>query len=290
MILPRVLIVFGSLAIIARAQRPLNTTTNGTNVLTEPFFVVPKQQYPEQRGGGTSFYQNMHDSPGIRNKDRITPPHPSSHLDVLIPPFVGGQQPPPPPNVQGPNTRLHHKPKQRQNNKFAQIRNITKSLEKGYDLPKRQYEAPPGKKGVVPPEPYIANGPHEVTEQESSGPSSKGGSIDKIKLMQRAQDNQHTPSPPSTNPDDIDVDEKLGVKCSFEKPCAWTFDQDVNGTNFEVTTGFQLKESNITGEFCSEKSRASLTLLEFPLFSQASCQDPNLTTTTTPWGTFFTST
>jgi hypothetical protein len=254
MILPRVLIAFGSLAIIARAQRPLNTTTNGTNVITDPFFVPPKQQYPEQRGGGTSYYQNIHDSTGIRNKDRSTPPHPNSHLDILNTPFVGGQQPPPPPQsvVPAPNTRLHHKPKPlRSNNKFAQIRNITKNMEKGLDIPRR-FETPPGKKGVVPPEPYIANGPHEVTEKETSGPSSKGGSIDKIKEMQRAQDNQHTPSPPSTNPDDIDVDEKLGVKCSFEKPCAWTFDQDVNGTNFEVTTGVHLKEANITGECGSE--------------------------------------
>jgi hypothetical protein len=251
----RVFLALGSLAIMTRAQRPLNTTTNGTNVLTEPFFVLPKQQYPEQRGGGTNFYQSIHESTGIRNKDRITPPLPNSHLDILIPPFVGGQPPPPLSAAPAPNSRLHHKPNQQRKNKFAQIRNmnLTKSIEpKGFDS--RRFESPPGKKGVVPPEPYVAISPHDVPDKESNGPSSKGGSIDKIKQIRKEQDNQHTPSPLSNNPDEVDFDEKLGVKCSFEKPCAWTYDQDVNGTNFEVVTGMQLKELNVTGK-CSENQR-----------------------------------
>jgi hypothetical protein len=59
---------------------------------------------------------------------------------------------------------------------------------------------------------------------------------------------QHTPSPP---PHDIhvDPDEKQGVKCSFDKPCAWTFDKDVpDGSNFYVTNGIELSNQNMTGE------------------------------------------
>lgn len=57
----------------------------------------------------------------------------------------------------------------------------------------------------------------------------------------------HTPSPPS-NMDDYDFDEKLGVKCTFEKQCSWTYDE-VDGSNFFVTTGANLTLANITGGF-----------------------------------------
>lgn len=241
----RALIVLGSLAIVARTQRPLNTTTNVTSVLTEPFFVKPtsvssKQQYPgpEQRGGGGAiYYSSVHETPGIRNKERTPPQHPNSHLDIFVPPLtvVGGQQSAQP--APAPNNRLHKVQKGR--NKFNVLRDLIKNSNST-----RTFEHSIGRK-VSKPEPYVQTGPTD--DSDVSRPSSKGEAIQKIKDLQRLQDNQHTPSPPSHNIDDIDFDEKLGVKCSFEKPCAWTFDTNVTGTNFEVTSGVSLKESNVTG-------------------------------------------
>lgn len=253
----RVLILLGSLAIVARAQRPLNTTTNVTSVLTEPFFVKPtsissKQQYPEQRGGGGAYYSSVHDSPGIRNKERIMqPPHPNSHTDIFIPPLnVGGQSAQQNPV---PNNRLHKVQKARVN-KFSVIRDMVKNSNSS------RYEHSIGKK-VSKPEPFIQNGPHDESDSKDMGrPSSKGEAIQRIKDMQRLQDNQHTPSPPSYNVDDIDFDEKLGVKCSFEKPCAWTYETaNITGSNFEVTNGVNLKDSNVTGKFFFNRKNKNLS-------------------------------
>lgn len=58
---------------------------------------------------------------------------------------------------------------------------------------------------------------------------------------------QHTPSPPLNLNEDFDQDEKQGIKCSFERPCAWKYDANVTGYNFEVKTGLELKEQNLTG-------------------------------------------
>lgn len=254
--LPRAIILLGSLAIVTRAQRPLNTTTNVTSVLTEPFFVKPtsilsKQQYPEQRGGGGgSYYSSVHDSPGIRNKERTPLQHPNSHLDIFIPPLnvVGGQQTAQ--QVPAPNNRLHKVQKARVN-KFSVIRDMVKNsnLTRSYDSGGHSI----GKK-VNKPEAQIQGGPNADTDAKVEiVPSSKGEAMKRIKDMQRAQDNQHTPSPPSYNVDDIDFDEKLGVKCSFEKPCAWTYDTNVTGPNFEVTTGLNLNKSNVTGLLCNNR-------------------------------------
>lgn len=244
----RALLVLGGLAIVSEAQRPLNTTTNGTAVLTEPFFVKPtsysssKQQYPEQRGGGGSYYSSVHDSPGIRNKEqRLPPPHPNSHLDILMPPLnsVGGQQ-----TVQAapaPNNRLHKVSKPR--NKFNQLRDMMNNATRNSDHSI-------GRK-VSNPERFEA-GPHEGGDLDENRPSSRGDSLMKIKELKKSQENQHTPSPPPN--DDIDSDEKLGVKCSFEKPCAWTYNSSVTGMNFEVTTGSALKELNLTGALRLEKN------------------------------------
>lgn len=242
----RVLVLLGSLAIVTRAQRPLNTTTNVTSVLTEPFFVKPtsissKQQYPEQRGGGSTYYSSVHDSPGIRNKERMQSQHPNSHTDIFISPLnvVGGQSAQP---VPVPNNRLHKVQKGRVN-KFSVIRDMVKNSNMT-----RSFEGHSIGKKVSKPEPFIQSGPDgDIDSIDDNRPSSKGTAILKIKELQKLQDNQHTPSPPSYNADDIDFNEKLGVKCSFEKPCAWTFDTNVTGTNFEVTTGVALKESNVTG-------------------------------------------
>lgn len=68
-----------------------------------------------------------------------------------------------------------------------------------------------------------------------------------IKEAVAEQNHQHTPSPPSNDNDNIDQDEKQGIKCTFEKPCAWTYEQNVTGSNFELKTGLELKEMNLTG-------------------------------------------
>lgn len=209
----------------------------------KPTSISTKHQYPgpEQRGGGgATYYSSVHDSTGIRNKERMPPPHPNSHLDIFIPPLnvVGGQQSAQP--IPAPNNRLHKVQKGR--NKFTVLRDLMKNPNST-----RGFEHSIGKQ-VSKPEPFMQAGPHDDADSKDvSRPSSKGEAIQRIKDLRNLQDNQHTPSPPSYNIDDIDVDEKLGVKCSFEKPCAWTYDTNVNGTNFEVTTGVLLKESNVTG-------------------------------------------
>lgn len=204
----------------------------------KPTSISSKQQYPEQRGGGGAYYSSVHDSPGIRNKERMSQTNPNSHLDILIPPLnsVGGQQP-----IQAPNNRLHKVQYQRIN-KFKEVRDMVIANRS------RNFEPHSIGKTVSKPE-RLEGGPREDGDKEGeSRPSSKGESLQKIKELQRSQDNQHTPSPPSYNSDDIDFDEKLGVKCTFEKQCAWTFDTNVTGQNFEVTTGVTLKESNVTGK------------------------------------------
>lgn len=222
----RAVILLGSLIMLARAQRPLNITTNVAPVRVEPFFVKPERR----DGGGT--YQP--DATGIRNRERLTPPHSSSHLDMFNPPLnsLGGPQ-----SGQGSqaNRRLH---KPQPSNKVLLVHELLKSgnMTKTFE-----------RKTVRRPEAYISTGPHDEQEKSSNGPSSEGKSIKALQKMRDDRIDQHTPSPPPVNMDDIDVDEKLGVKCSFEKPCAWTFDTNVTGPNFEVTTGVLLKESNVTG-------------------------------------------
>lgn len=221
----RALILLGSLTVLASAQRPLNITTNVAPVLTEPFFVKPERR----DGGGT--YQP--DATGIRNRERLTPPHSSSHLDMFIPPLnsLGGPQ-------SGQASQANRRLLKPHQNKVGLVLemmknpNMTKTFER---------------KTVRRPEAYISTGPHDEQEKSSNGPSSEGKSIKALQKMRDDRIDQHTPSPPPVNMDDIDVDEKLGVKCSFEKPCAWTFDTNVTGPNFEVTTGVLLKESNVTG-------------------------------------------
>jgi hypothetical protein len=256
------LLVFGSLLEATLAQRPLNTTTNLTNVLTEPFFVKPtgisaKQMYVKQRDGGSSSFagnSNNQEALGIRNKERLLPPpHQNSHLDIFVPPLNvvdGQQQDPPLPAQQGPaaNNRLHKVQKQRVN-KFSLIRQITTSLN---NSSRGGFEGNNIGRAVSKPE-RLQTGlggvrdPNSDPSDQISRPSSSGHSLTLIKDTIRNQENQHTPSPPPYNADDIDFNEKLGVKCSFEKPCAWTYDVNVTGPNFEVTTGVNLKESNVTG-------------------------------------------
>lgn len=245
----RGIILLGSLAIVTRAQRPLNTTTNGTAVLTDPWFVKPtsvsgKHQYVEQnRMSGSGHHQNGHESTGIRNTERIPPPpHPNlnTHLDIFMPPLnvVGGQQPAQ--TIAAPNNRVHKTPKTKDKVKvlrdWMKNSNATRNFEHGTI------------RKVMSPQPYLQAGPGEDLDREANRPPAKNEAFQKIKNLQRNY-TQHTPPPPVQNHEDVDFDEKLGVKCSFEKPCAWTFDTNVSGSNFEVMTGVMLKETNVTGEF-----------------------------------------
>lgn len=42
------------------------------------------------------------------------------------------------------------------------------------------------------------------------------------------------------------IEDRLGVKCNFETECAWTWDKTSNDS-FQVITGANLSESNLTG-------------------------------------------
>lgn len=231
------------------AQRPLNTTTNLTNVLTEPFFVKPtsfstKQMYGKTRDG-SSF--NTHESIGIRNKERmIPPPHPNSHMDIFNPPLnVGGghDDPHPPPHQAPPSQNRLHTVNRKNFNKFAQIKQM--SMASANSSRVLDYNIGTIKKNIKS-EPFMSGPDNQQRGVDADGQRSNPLTV--IKNTIRNQDNQHTPSPPPNNVDDIDFDEKLGVKCSFEKPCAWTFEQNVTGPNFEIVTGVMLKEANVTGE------------------------------------------
>jgi len=260
--------LIGCLFVAARSQRPLNTTTNSTAILTEPFFVKPTsiiaaRPHPEQRGvgGGSLFYGN-HETTGInRNRERFpAPPHHNldgtSHLDIFVPPLngVGGlaMLPAAAPN-QTPAANRLHKPNKSRANKFNQLRelskngNYSKNGGSGYSLGHGYITHG---KIESKPQPFQDPDPNEnPADKEISRPSSNGESLKAIRDMQQRYNNQHTPSPPAYNPDEIDFDEKLGVKCTFEKPCAWTWETiNVTGSNFEVTTGNNLTMANITGK------------------------------------------
>lgn len=44
----------------------------------------------------------------------------------------------------------------------------------------------------------------------------------------------------------LEKDDRLGVQCTFEKECAWTYDEEVTD-GFHVVNGVNLTESNRTG-------------------------------------------
>lgn len=229
-------------SLLVLAQRPLNTTTNLTNVLTEPFFVIPtnipqKQMYGKARDGA-------HETIGIRNRERIPLSNPHKEKINLPPLNVAHDDDIHPSSVyQAPPANRLHTVNRSKLSKFAQIKlmnmaNATRGGGLDFSI---------GKK-VSKPEAYKTG----LDNQPKNG----DGDVQRnpllvIKNTIRNQDNQHTPSPPPYNVDEIDSDEKLGVKCSFEKPCAWSFEQNVTGPNFEVMTGVMLREANVTGKNAS---------------------------------------
>lgn len=252
MTLLQTLTLLAQLIITIRSQRPLNTTTNTTSVLTEPFFVKPtsiiKFYHPEQRSnGGGILHQSNQELSGILIKERKLPPsHPNSHLDIFVPHINVGDQTMNSAQSQASsapaaNNRLHKVNKIRLG-KINQLRELTKNPNIT-----RLASFTHGKIASKPLPYNQGTNADNGDDLASSGPSSNGNSLNKIKIMQREQYNmQHTPSPPPYI-DDIDFDEKLGVKCTFEKPCAWTWDKNVTGPNFEVITGANLTKNNVTG-------------------------------------------
>lgn len=77
--------------------------------------------------------------------------------------------------------------------------------------------------------------------------SSKSNSFNTLKEMTK----QSTPAPPyHTLLDDDKADEQFGTKCSFEKPCPWTWEQKLNAIDmFRVVTGRELMLHNETGPY-----------------------------------------
>lgn len=253
-----IILLVMNLATLIRSQRPLNTTTNTSGVLTEPFFVKPtsistsKQHYPEQRGGGGSYYNNFNEMTGFRNKDRLLT-HPYLNADQINQTGImgehGNSQPVPATN------RLHKVNKVRQNkftfNQFLQIaKNPNFTLNQNHRGEMQVHGELQQFKKDARPEKFVggpADNNNDDQKSKQSNPSSAGKMLAEVQKQLQHKNHMHTPSPPSYAADDIDFDEKLGVKCSFEKQCAWTYDLNVNGTNFEVTTGQNLTLANITG-------------------------------------------
>jgi hypothetical protein len=105
--------------------------------------------------------------------------------------------------------------------------------------------------------------PDEFAPQQPPIPNSPFKDL-KDQLINRTY--MHTPSPPS-NFEDYDVDEKLGVKCTFEKPCTWTYDE-ADGSNFFVTSGANLTAANMTGQLFRGKYKKEWKFFNVQFFSK----------------------
>jgi hypothetical protein len=253
--------------VATNAQRPLNTT-NTSGVLTEPFFIKPtststSKYYPEQRGGGNPYFNSNDSSGKARGSGSgsgggagllAVPQHPN--VDIFNPPLNGiGEHG----SAQVPASNRLHKVSKTRQNKFNQLLQLVKNPNLTLNIPNREkgqnytfghrQDYHTGNVVTSKKEPkhelFVA-GPNDNFEPPKTT-WSEGHAFNKVhESLKNNKNHMHTPSPPSYA-DDIDFDEKLGVKCTFEKPCAWTFDTDVNGTNFEVTTGSDLMSANLTG-------------------------------------------
>jgi hypothetical protein len=244
------LILLATLAIVAKAQRPLNTT-NTSNLLTEPFFIKPtstsnRNAIPEMRAAGGSrperppYPSDVQYSHGYLQKEHLQPPR---HQPI--------------------EKKLHKvdpaRMRKMENNNYkkSSIHDLRQTLnDPNHELnqPGRNnsythgvqiFHAKPNE--PLPPKRFEFDNKHinpdEFAPQQPPIPNSPFKDL-KDQLINRTY--MHTPSPPS-NFEDYDVDEKLGVKCTFEKPCTWTYDE-ADGSNFFVTSGANLTAANMTGE------------------------------------------
>ncbi|XP_070504088.1 tyrosine-protein kinase receptor-like [Chironomus tepperi] len=244
-----------ALMVTVRSQRPLNTT-NTSSVLLEPFFVKPtststQKYYPEQRGGGGGNpYFNSNDPLSPRRGDRLMP---QPNGDVFVPSISGVVADHGNSQSQVPaSNRLHKVNKQRQskftiNHLYQLAKNPNFTLNQ-QSLHRGEVHGVITTKKEARPEKFFS-GPNDNLDgqQKQKTEWSAGHSFLEVQQQLKNKNHMHTPSPPSYVADDVDFDEKLGVKCTFEKPCAWSYDTNVNGTNFEVTTGANLTNANITG-------------------------------------------
>jgi hypothetical protein len=261
---PTVLILLVSLAIVANAQRPLNTT-NTSGFLTEPFFVKPtstssRNAIPEMRAAGGG------------SKPERPPYQPDSYYSHgYIQEHPNGQAQPPRQHLQIQN-KLHKVDRERM--KKLELQSVQNSNSKKgsfnifrniahdptHELNQRSENFSVGviKRTNEPnaPNSHVSDRNLSVSHAESFGLhiSLPKTPFNDLKSTLSNKSYLHTPSPPPYS-EDYDFDEKLGVKCSFEKPCAWTYDLNVEGGNFEVTTGANLTHANITGKlFLSTKN------------------------------------
>lgn len=232
-------LILASVITVTLAQRPLNTTVNATSVHTEPFFVKPKDS---NRGVPDPLYYPAYNE-GYRNRERYPIPHPNADLPPLNPndgSHANSHVP--------PNNRLHKVNRNRQN-AFNKLREYEKNAKmQDMQMNSSYSEGSILKRPIVYPEKRVDPEKNAETTYAEGIPvgSSPTGALNRIKSAV-SEPIQHTPSPPA-HEDNVDQDEKQGVKCSFEKPCAWTYETNVVGTNFEVVTGIELTESNVTGE------------------------------------------
>lgn len=247
------LMLLATLAIGAKAQRPLNTT-NTSNLLTEPFFVKPtsmsnRNAIPETRTAGGSkperppYPQDVQYSHGYMQKEHLQPPR---HQQI--------------------QNKLHKVDRERQR-KMDHTNNYSKKgsfndLRSTLNDPNHELNQPgrnnnythgivqviysPKPNEPLPPKHFVNNDPHITGDVDfSNQPPVPNSAFKDLKDQLINRTYMHTPSPPS-NTDDYDGDEKQGVKCTFEKPCSWTFNE-TEGSNFFVTTGANLTMANITG-------------------------------------------
>lgn len=241
------LLLLASLMIVANAQRPLNTT-NTINFLLEPFFVKPtstssRNAIPEMRSAGSK-------------ADRSAYPSDFSHGFSKENPNGQVQ-----PHLQNANINKLHKVDRERQRKMDQL-SLNSSSKKGsfnalkiiVNNPSHEFNQRSDNfsVGVVRKnEPLTPGSFRDPQDQNHSA-----NNVDSIVVQPRPAFNVlkdqlnnktflHTPVTPAYD-QDYDFDEKLGVKCTFEKPCSWTF-ENVEGSNFEVTTGVNLTLANITG-------------------------------------------
>lgn len=245
------LILLASLAIVVKGQRPLNTT-NTSNLLTEPFFIKPtstsnRNAIPEMRAAGGSkperppYPSDLQYSHGYLQKEHLQPPRhlPERKLHKVDPARM---------------RKMEHTNNYNKKGSFNDLRQIANDPNHELNQPGRNNSYTHGipvlfakNNEPLPPKSYIRDqntNPDDFLPQQPPIPNSPFKDL-KDQLINRTY--MHTPSPPS-NQEDYDNEEKLGVKCTFEKPCSWTFDE-ADGSNFFVTTGTNLTLANITGEF-----------------------------------------
>jgi hypothetical protein len=246
-------LLLASLVIVANAQRPLNTT-NTSNFLTEPFFIKPtstssRNAIPEMRSAGSK-------------PDRSSYPAETQYSHGVIREHPNAQAQPPR-HQQNAINKLHKVDRERQRKMEQSTANSKKgsfNILKGiandptHELNQRsdnfsvgvirKNEPAPPNRRVLPQDQNINLNVFDEQGNLPSWPPNKAFYDLKHQLNNKSY--LHTPSPPEYN-EENDFDEKLGIKCTFEKPCAWTFDYFEEG-NFEVTTGVGLTQANLTGK------------------------------------------